>query len=254
MPYANSQGVRIHYQVEGAGVPLVLQHGFTDSLESWYKQGYVEGLQDAYQLILIDARGHGASDKPHDPAAYDFQSNVADILAVLDALHIPTAHFLGYSMGGQIGFALAQYAAAGFSSLIVGGADPYRASSAEYESWFQILQQGGMAAFVQVWEQQVPVAPALRARLLANDAEAMIAYRVKRLEHPGFTEVLPTMTMPCLLYVGEADNRYAGVMACKADMPNVTFVSLPGLNHVEGFFRRDLVLPHITQFLATVVS
>ena len=110
-----------------------------------------------------------------------------------------------------------------------------------------------MAAFVQVWEQQGPVAPTLRTRLLANDVEAMIAYRVKRLEHPGFTEVLPTMTMPCLLYVGEADTRYAGVKACKADMPNVTFVSLPGLNHVEGFFRRDLVLPHITQFLATVV-
>jgi pimeloyl-ACP methyl ester carboxylesterase len=140
MPYANSQGVRIHYQIEGAGVPLVLQHGFSDSLESWYEQGYVERLQDAYQLILIDARGHGASDKPHDSAAYDFQSNVADILAVLDALHIPTAHFLGYSMGGQIGFALAQYAAARFASLIIGGADPYRANSAEYEAWLRTLQ------------------------------------------------------------------------------------------------------------------
>jgi pimeloyl-ACP methyl ester carboxylesterase len=43
MPYANSQGVRIHYQLEGAGIPLVLQHGFSDSLESWYEQGYVEG-------------------------------------------------------------------------------------------------------------------------------------------------------------------------------------------------------------------
>jgi hypothetical protein len=82
----------------------------------------------------------------------------------------------------------------------------------------------------------------------------MIAYRVKRQEHPGFTAVLPTMTMPCLLYAGEADNRYAGVKTCQAAMPNVTFVSLPDLNHVEGFFRSDLVLPHIRQFLATVVA
>jgi pimeloyl-ACP methyl ester carboxylesterase len=165
------------------------------------------GTQDAYPLILIDARGHGASDKPHDPAAYDFQNNVADILTVLDALHVPTAHFLGYSMGGQIGFALAQYAAARFASLVIGGADPYRANSAEYESWLRTLQQGGMAAFVQVWEQQMPVSPALRARLLANDVEAMIAYRVKRQEHPGFTEVLPTMTMPWAMEGETPDDR-----------------------------------------------
>jgi pimeloyl-ACP methyl ester carboxylesterase len=46
---------------------LVLQHGFTDSLETWYDLGYVEALKPQYRLILIDARGHGASDKPHEP-------------------------------------------------------------------------------------------------------------------------------------------------------------------------------------------
>ena len=56
-----------HYRVEGDGQPLVLQHGFTDSLETWYDTGYVNGLKRQYWLILIDARGHGASDKPHEP-------------------------------------------------------------------------------------------------------------------------------------------------------------------------------------------
>ena len=65
MPYANNHGIRLHYQVEGAGPPLVLQHGFSDSLESWYEMGYVTPLKQDYRLILIDARGHGASDKPH---------------------------------------------------------------------------------------------------------------------------------------------------------------------------------------------
>ena len=60
MPYANNQEVRIHYRVEGDGIPLVLQHGFSDSLESWYEMGYVEPLKHDYRLILIDARGHGA--------------------------------------------------------------------------------------------------------------------------------------------------------------------------------------------------
>lgn len=65
MPAAKSQGVRIHYQLEGEGPPVVLQHGFTDSLESWYELGYVDALKTDYKLILVDARGHGASEKPH---------------------------------------------------------------------------------------------------------------------------------------------------------------------------------------------
>jgi hypothetical protein len=89
MPYSVNQGVRIHYQIEGDGQPLVLQHGFTDSLEAWYELGYVEGLKTDYRLILIDARGHGASDKPHQPDAYERDRNVADITTVLDDLEIP---------------------------------------------------------------------------------------------------------------------------------------------------------------------
>ena len=58
MPFANNQGVRIHYEVEGKGPPLVLQHGFSDSLQTWYELGYVDGLKSDYRLILLDARGH----------------------------------------------------------------------------------------------------------------------------------------------------------------------------------------------------
>jgi pimeloyl-ACP methyl ester carboxylesterase len=252
MPYANNQGVRIHYQVEGVGTPLVLQHGYSDSVESWYEQGYVAALQSTYQLILIDARGHGASDKPHNPNAYEMQHNVTDILAVLDTLQVPTVHFFGYSMGGQIGFAMAKYAATRCASMILGGADPYQGNRAERDQWLAMLQQG-MATFIEgAWVSQGPISPALRARLLANDVEAMIANRIKIMERPSFAEVLPTMTMPCLLYAGEADGRYAGIKACSAHMPHVTFVSVPDLNHAEGFFHSELVLPHVTKFLATV--
>ncbi len=70
MPYADHQGIRIHYQVEGEGPPLVLQHGFTQSIQDWYRAGYVDALKPAYQLILIDARGHGGSEKLYDRGLY----------------------------------------------------------------------------------------------------------------------------------------------------------------------------------------
>jgi pimeloyl-ACP methyl ester carboxylesterase len=50
MSFVNNSGVRIHYQVEGAGPPLVLHHGMSDSLASWQKYGYAGPLKKDYQL------------------------------------------------------------------------------------------------------------------------------------------------------------------------------------------------------------
>jgi len=247
MPYAVNQDVRIHYQIEGDGQPLVLQHGFTDSLETWYEVGYVEGLKTQYRLILIDARGHGASDKPHEPDAYDIERNVADITAVLDDLGIPGAHYFGYSMGGGIGFAFARYAPERVHSLIIGGGNPYPASQSGPDRWLEVLKQGA-EAIPSVWSAPLP--PGLKARLVRNDAEALIARRTKGLQSAGFAEILPTMTMPCLLFAGEDDPAYADNQKCVRSMPIVSFFSLPGLSHAAAFFRSDLVLPHVSQFLA----
>ena len=63
MPYAKNQGVNIHYEVEGSGPPIVLQHSFTSSLNRWRECGYVDALSADFKLILIDARGHGKSGK-----------------------------------------------------------------------------------------------------------------------------------------------------------------------------------------------
>ena len=92
MPYANNDGVCIHYQVEGEGPPLVLQHGFTRSLQSRCTSGYVVALQPDYQLILIDTRGYGQSDKPYDSNTGAMQNRGEDILAGLDALQVDTGH------------------------------------------------------------------------------------------------------------------------------------------------------------------
>src|SRR5215467_13654037 len=125
MPYATNQGLRINYRVEGSGPPLVLQHGYTWHLGGWTRCGYVEPMKSHYQLILVDARGHGASDKPHDPDAYRLPLKVGDVVAVLDALHVPSAHFWGYSMGGWIGWGMAKYAPERVQGLVIGGAHPY---------------------------------------------------------------------------------------------------------------------------------
>jgi len=88
MPCANNQGVRIHYEVGGDGAPLVLLHGLSETYEIWHISGYVESLKKEYRLILVDARGHGNSDKPHDSEAYTMKLMVSDVVAVLDSLNV----------------------------------------------------------------------------------------------------------------------------------------------------------------------
>lgn len=248
MPYVRSQGLRIHYQVEGDDPPLVCQHGFGDSLESWYELGYVDAFKDEYRLILIDARGHGASDKPHEPEAYSFQNVTADVVAVLDALTIAQAHYFGFSMGGKNGYALAAYASERLRSLSVLGAGAAAQAHAPLEFWIASLRQGPEAV-PSLWEMDAPVSPALRQRLVSNDIEALIAQRLQRKEPLGFDAILPTLPIPCLLMVGEADAAYTSVKACSRVIPNATFVSFPNLGHIGSFLNRAEVVPHIQQFL-----
>src|SRR5579871_6513151 len=77
----DSNGVKIHYTVEGKGEPVVLIHGYAVNI-AWNWSG-VMGLSDSYQLIALDNRGHGKSDKPHDAAAYDPGVMAGDTIRLL---------------------------------------------------------------------------------------------------------------------------------------------------------------------------
>jgi pimeloyl-ACP methyl ester carboxylesterase len=89
----------------------------------------------------------------------------------------------------------------------------------------------------------------MRTRLLANDLEALRALTQDRESN---ADVLPSMTMPCLLFVGELDPRLAQVQQCASDLPNVTFFSLPECDHIGTSARSELVIPHLKAFLAKV--
>lgn len=249
MPYANHQGTRIHYKVEGSGPPLVLQHGSTSSHEAWYLFRYVEALMQHYQLILVDGRGHGYSDKPHDRSAYALPLRVGDVVAVLDDLGIDKAHYWGYSMGGWIGFGLARLASERLHSLIIGGAHPY----ADRIDAFDGVDGKDPDAFIAAFEQFVgiKVTPEIRDSILLNDLQALAAAMHDR---ESQADVLPGIRVPCCLYVGEDDPRLEQVRACAEVIPGATLVTLPGLNHAFANIRADQVLPPVAAFLNSVTG
>jgi pimeloyl-ACP methyl ester carboxylesterase len=252
MPYLTNNAVAIHYRVEGEGSPLILQHGFTDSSESWYELGYVAALKSKFRLILPDTRGHGQSDKPHDPLAYTPAEFASDLVAVLDDIGIRKACYWGYSQGGWIGFALARYAADRISAFVIGGASASAASAFPTEPGKQdpliaALRQGPDAVLSIYGEWATP---ALERRLRANDPAALIACRQQRLVTQAYPDVVRTITVPALLYAGDADAIHDAARESAAHIPGAQFISLPGLNHSAAMCRSDLILPQVQRFLA----
>jgi pimeloyl-ACP methyl ester carboxylesterase len=247
MPYANNQGIRIRYEVVGEGLPLVLHHQTLGSLEDLQDFGYVDGLKSDRRLVLLDARGHGASDKPHDPSAYDLSLRVGDVTAVLDDLGISQADYFGYSLGGWIGFGMAKYAPQRIRSLILGGTHPYEENMQPFRNLMPQDPEMFIATLEKIFGPHMT--PAIRARFLANDLKALSILTQDRV---SLSDILPTMTMPCFLFCGETDPRLPHVRECMKGLKDGTFFLVPASDHVAALARSDLVLRHVRAFLAQV--
>jgi hypothetical protein len=103
----DSAGVKIHYAVRGQGEPVILIHGLYSSARvNWDSPGVSAHLARHFQVITLDCRGHGESDKPVAENAYGVNM-VEDVVRLMDHLGIQTARVAGYSMGGSIALKLA---------------------------------------------------------------------------------------------------------------------------------------------------
>jgi pimeloyl-ACP methyl ester carboxylesterase len=233
----------------------VLYHGLTGSGERWRDTGYVAGLEDSYRLVLIDARGHGESDKPHDPAAYGRLNQASDVVAVLDDLGIGTARFWGHSLGGDIALTLGRHHPDRVSALVVTGYSPFAAEgdeAAEMAAWAEDLQ-GGMTGFVAGYERRHGYLPDdARLRWLSNDGAALAACVASMIAESDGCQVadLPAIQTPVMLLVGTEEPFAERAREAAAMLPHGAFVPLGGLDHVQTFFRSDLLLPQVRRFLA----
>jgi pimeloyl-ACP methyl ester carboxylesterase len=102
-----SDGIGIAYKEwdgDPARPPVVLQHGFAASGElNWEGPGSVAALvATGRRVVSVDARGHGESDKPHDPACYGESRMARDLIELFDAKGYDTVDLAGYSMGAIV--------------------------------------------------------------------------------------------------------------------------------------------------------
>lgn len=255
MPFAENTGTKIHYHVVGNGQDLVMLHGFTSSISHWDVTGYVKLLSQQYRLILIDARGHGQSDKPHNVESYKLKTRVNDVTAVLDSLGVGRTHFHGYSMGGRIGFGMLIYATKRLNSMIIGGMHPYVGVDQEavVSRWSNLLSEGSMETVVSKIENKSgPMPPSHRARFLNNDPKALYASINAMTDMQEVAGAITGHRIPFLMYVGEVDEYYEGVRKFSDSTQGCRLVTFPGLGHLQVSRESEKVVPHIKSFLAEI--
>lgn len=249
MPFVENQGVKIYFEVHGQGDPIVLLHGFTNNSRIWKLAGYVSILEKAYRVILIDQRGHGQSDKPHDAEAYSLDNRLGDIISVLDHLGVGRAGFFGYSMGGWLAFALAVYFPKRVSALVIGGAHPFQESLAPFSG----IDGADPDAFITALSSFIgeDIAPELQPVILQNDLLALSAAAQDR---ESLECRLPEIHVPCFLFVGETDKRADKVKRCASKLSDAGVLVVPSSGHITALFRVDVLLPAVTGFLGQLLA
>jgi len=204
-------GLHLHYTDEGSGQPLVLLHGLTSSTEgNWRRPGTWDVLREhGRRVIGLDARGHGRSDKPHDPRAYENAAMVRDVAALLDHLELSLVDLVGYSMGAltAIRFAERDHRV---RRLVLGGigGDPREWGTPEHVA-MRRARADRILTGLQAEDPDLLTDPlARRVRRLmeqrGNDLAAMAA--IQQADRPIGGDVdVAKVTAPTLVICGEDD-------------------------------------------------
>ena len=230
MPSFTHGGVEIAYLDEGQGEPVVLVHGFASTKEvNWLHPGWIATLTRAgRRAIALDNRGHGASTKLYDPAAYHSATMAEDVRALMEHLAITSADVMGYSMGARITAVLALSHPDRVRSAIFGGLGSRLVDGVGLpESIAEALETPSLA---DVSDAQGRTFRAF-AEQTKSDLKALAAC-IRGSRQTVRRDDLARLTMPVLVAVGTMDVVAGSAAELAAMLPNGKALDVPGRDHM----------------------
>lgn len=246
----DSAGTKIVYLDEGAGEAVVILHGFTQSAtELWSRpapQSLFATLAKEYRVITPDQRGHGKSDKPHDPKKYGHEM-AEDVVRLLDHLKVEKAHLVGYSMGASVAGTLLVTHPDRLSSVTFGGGGPRFKPSKEYMELFAVTADslaegnglvpmilsgagGGKATFTK--EQAIAMS---KQQLGTSDQKALAAVLRGNTRIEIAEENLKANTVPVLFVYGDLEWKHNLALIAESAkvLPKAEVVVVKGADHLN---------------------
>lgn len=232
-------GVHIHYEVEGAGPTILLLHGISaDGPMNWEWTGIAPALREGgFRTVAIDQRGHGQSDKPHDPERYHDDLFASDVSTVLDALDVDGCILMGYSMGAYMALRTVPHDNR-VHALVLGGIGDNAPKNWAREDVALALEANALS------DEHEGEARAIREYADATGADRLALAAIQR----GRTEEpfeLGAITIPTLVIVGEDDELAGDAELLARGLADAAFVRVPG-DHASA-----LIEP---AFIAALVS
>lgn len=209
--------------------PVVLIHGFASThVVNWVNPGWVRLLRDARRrVIALDNRGHGQSDKPHQPSAYSSDIMAGDVLALLDHLQIWQADVIGYSMGARISAHLALAAPARVRRLVLGGLGIHLIEGAGLPPGIAAAMEApGLADLTD------PVQRMFRAFADANRSDRVaLAACIRGSRQVLGAADLARIAQPVLVAIGTQDEVSGAARPLAALMPHAHVLDIEGRDH-----------------------
>ncbi len=259
MPIATTPTGDLHYQVleavpPWAGPPetVLFHHGVAANLHLW--SPWLSALSDRYRIVRFDTRGYGGSSAAGQGFTFTFESLTDDVLAVADAAGAEQFHFVGESMGGTVGIALALRAQERLHSLILSNAAARGGLIRNVDGWKAIADGDGAAGWarqmmewrfypdsldshVREWFRSVHEDSSMDVNLALADL----------LLHADFMDDLESIKLPTLLLAPEASPFIALdlMTEMRRKIPNAEL-------QVFAHSKHGLPLSHGTQCAAVV--
>ena len=252
-----ANGITFNYEVEGPeGAPwVVFSNSLATSLSMWDEQAVA--LKNSFRVLRYDQRGHGGTEAPD--GRYNFDTLIADVVALYYALSIGKAHFVGISMGGMTGLGLAQRHPDRVESLAACDCGPASspASAQQWEERIAIAEKDGMEPLVLAtakrWfppeypESNPPFQKAL-GMIRATPVKGFIGCAAA-LTNFDWRPGLPNITAPTLVMYGSKDATVPGMKAINAAVPNSNLVELEGAGHLSNLELPSEFTSALQQFL-----
>jgi pimeloyl-ACP methyl ester carboxylesterase len=246
--FSSFDGTQIAYTTGGAGPGVLLLHGFgADHIVNWVRPGIVDALvASGRRVIAYDARGHGKSGKPHDPAAYENDAMVRDARCLLDHIGADAVDVVGYSMGAIVSSRLAAIEPR-VRSLVLGGIGGRVGRAADEDRRARIAA----ALEARAGERRSDDAEARAFRHFTerggNDLGALAA--IQRATSNGRTGVLKSIAVPTLVVAGADDGLAGSPQELAARIEGAIAQVVPG-NHLSAVGRAEFTAA-IVDFLAS---
>jgi len=230
MPSFSHDGVEIAFLDQGEGDPIVLVHGFASNKEvNWAMPSWLATLTSAgRRAIALDNRGHGASTKLYDPAAYHSRLMAEDVRALLDHLGLPRADVMGYSMGARITAYLALAYPDRVRSAVLGGLGSQLVDGVGLpETLAEGLEAPNLAAVTD------PTARTFRsfAEQTRSDLRALAACLRGSRQTLSRAEVA-RIAVPLLVAVGSKDAVAGSPQELAALIPGAQALTIPNRDHM----------------------